>query len=122
MTALYRAIGSAEFALLVRNAFTEIPAGVSIEPVLYVTPERIHAEWVAREWMATDAGSGYVGYVTRLEVQSRFLARYPIRQTADGRPEYWIPVEHIGELNASIVGPIEVVAEFRPGTEERARS
>jgi hypothetical protein len=27
--------------------------------------------------------------------------------------EYWVPAEHVPELNRNIVGAIEVVAEFR---------
>jgi hypothetical protein len=30
--------------------------------------------------------------------------------------EYWIPAEDLAELNASIVGRIEVVAEYHRGT------
>jgi hypothetical protein len=30
--------------------------------------------------------------------------------------EYWIPAEAMDDFNRSIVGPIEVVAEFRPET------
>ena len=55
-----------------------------------------------------------MGYVTRFRVRGVFLARYPL-QTAGGRvhQENWIPAEHLDEFNRNIVGPIEVVAEFR---------
>jgi hypothetical protein len=41
------------------------------------------------------------------------LDRYPIHQVG-GRTilEYWIPAEDLAELNANIVGPIELVAEY----------
>ena len=47
-------------------------------------------------------------------MRSDFLARYPI-DTAGARrhPEYWIPAEEMDAFNEAIVGPIEMVAEFR---------
>jgi hypothetical protein len=43
-----------------------------------------------------------------------FLDRYEVHQVG-GKTilEYWIPAEDLPELNASIVGRIDVVAEFR---------
>ena len=53
--------------------------------------------------------------MTRFEVDSGFLARYPVQQ-AGGRTilELWVPAEELEEFNQHIVGPIEVVHEFRP--------
>ncbi len=54
------------------------------------------------------------GYVTRFEVDTEFLRRYPVRQ-AGGRTilELWVPAEELEEFNAHLVGEIEVVHEFR---------
>ena len=54
------------------------------------------------------------GYVTRFEVRRDFLANYDV-QDAGGRAhrEYWIPAEELDAFNAAIVGPIDVVREFR---------
>lgn len=53
------------------------------------------------------------GYVTRFEVRRSFLDHYQIHQ-AGGQSilEYWIPAEDLPALNASIVGQIELVAEY----------
>jgi hypothetical protein len=66
----------------------------------------------------TSPASG-TGYVTRFRVRSQLAARYPVRQ-AGGKTilELWIPAEDLDELNANIVGRIEVVHEFtrqKPG-------
>lgn len=47
-------------------------------------------------------------------VLKSFLDAYEVRE-AGGRAhrEYWIPAEAMAAFNAAIVGPIEVVAEFR---------
>jgi hypothetical protein len=43
-----------------------------------------------------------------------FVARYPIRIAGSRRhQELWVPAEDLEEFNRHIVGPIEVVAEFR---------
>ncbi|WP_371478525.1 hypothetical protein [Kitasatospora sp. NBC_00315] len=71
-----------------------------------------YAVRIARDWNVPASG---VGYVTRFEVETDFLARYPVRQ-AGGRTilELWVPAEELAEFNQHIVGPIEVVHEFRP--------
>ena len=47
-------------------------------------------------------------------VESEFLVRYPIQQAA-GKTilELWVPAEELDDFNAHLVGPIEVVHEFR---------
>lgn len=118
-TVLYRPIGATEYALLVRNGFSAFPPHLPHQPIVYPVADEAYAAQLAREWNATDAASGYVGYVTRFAVRSDFLARYPKRRTgAEAHDEYWIPAEHLPELNRNLVGPIEVIAEFRP-TEPR---
>lgn len=42
------------------------------------------------------------------------MARYPIRTVGASRhTEWWIPAEDLDALNDHIVGPIEVIHEFR---------
>jgi len=67
-----------------------------------------------RDWNVKQSGSGYV---TRFRVRQSFLDRYEIHQVG-GRTilEYWIPAEDLAELNANIVGLIEVVAEYHQDT------
>jgi len=55
-----------------------------------------------------------VGYVTRFEVRKSFMDRYEIhRGGGNDHAEWWIPAENLEELNANIVGLIEVVGENR---------
>jgi len=65
---------------------------------------------IARDWNVPASGSGYV---TRFRVLQSFLDGYEVHQ-AGGQTilEYWIPAEDLPELNANIVGTIELVAEF----------
>jgi len=113
-TVLYRPIGVAEHALLVRNGFRAWPPRLPDQPVFDPVTSEAYATRLAREWNARDAASGHVGFVTRFAVRSDFLARYPLRSVGGRDHEYWIPAEHLPELNRSLVGPIEVIAELRP--------
>ena len=71
-----------------------------------------YAAKIARDWNVPASGSGYV---TRFEVLTSFLSAFEV-QNAGGRAhqEYWIPAETLNAFNAAIVGPIEVITEFRP--------
>ena len=118
VTVLYRPIGAAEFALLVRNGFRAWPPRLPHQPIFYPVTNEGYAAEIARDWNAKDAASGYVGYVTRFAVRTAFLARYPLRTVGAKRhQEYWIPAEHLEELNRNLVGGIDVVGEYRPGEE-----
>ncbi|WP_419184093.1 hypothetical protein [Streptomyces caniscabiei] len=73
--------------------------------------DEAYAVKIARDWNVKHDGAGYV---TRFEVDTEFLRRYPVRQ-AGGRTilELWVPAEELEEFNAHLVGEIEVVHEFR---------
>jgi hypothetical protein len=69
-----------------------------------------YATRIARDWNVAASGSGYV---TRFEVRMSFLDSYDVRQVGgETILEYWIPAEDLPALNASIVGRIELVAEY----------
>jgi hypothetical protein len=126
ITVLYRPIGAAEYALILRSGFREFPPRLPQQPIFYPVTNEAYAAQIAREWNARDAASGYVGYVTRFAVRTTFLTRYPLRKVGGTiHTEYWIPAEHVPELNRNLIGPIEVLAEFRPtgggasGSDER---
>lgn len=81
------------------------------QPIFYPVLNEEYATKIARDWNVRASG---VGYVTRFEVDKAYLDNYDVQQ-AGGQTilEYWIPAEQLDEFNKHIVGPIEVVAEFR---------
>lgn len=113
-TVLWRPVGQAELELIEASGWRAFPPRLAHQPIFYPVANEEYAVQIARGWNTKDAASGYVGYVTRFRVRSDFLARYPL-QTAGARrhQEYWIPAEEMDAFNAALVGPIEVVAEFR---------
>ena len=68
-----------------------------------------YATKITRDWNVKHSGSGYV---TRFRVRQSFLDSYELHQVG-GRTilEYRIPAEDVAELNANIVGLIELVAD-----------
>ena len=104
---------AASDASLTPEAWRAFPPRLAHQPIYHPVANEAYAVQIARDWNTKDAASGYADYVPRFRVRSDYLARHPV-QTAGARThqEYWIPAEEMDELNAAIVGPIEVTAEF----------
>ncbi len=118
---LFRPVGEGELQLIRQRGFTTFPPRLSHQPIFYPVVQEEYAVQIARDWNTKDAASGYVGYVTRFAVKKEFLERYQVQRAGSSKHlEYWIPAEDLEEFNRNIIGPIEVVAEFRQGTHPRA--
>jgi hypothetical protein len=122
-TTLWRPTGPEELALVEASGWTAWPPRLPEQPIFYPVLNEDYAVRIARDWNVPACGRGYV---TRFEVDSDFVSRYPVRQ-AGGRTilELWVPAEELDEFNAHIVGRIEVVREFHaekpsPETVEKA--
>lgn len=73
-----------------------------------------YAIQIARDWNTKDGSSGFVGYVLRFRVSKEFLRKYEIHTVgSSAHQEYWIPAGDLADLNANIVGKIEVISEYR---------
>jgi hypothetical protein len=110
-TVLWRPTGPEEWELVRQSGWHAWPPRLPEQPIFYPVLDEEYAIKIARDWNAPHHG---VGYVTRFRVESEFLQRYPVQQ-AGGKTilELWVPAEELDEFNAHIVGPIEVVHEFR---------
>jgi len=108
---LWRPVGPTELRLIAEAGHRAFPPRLPEQPIFYPVLNEAYAVQIARDWNVKADGAGYV---TRFAVRRAFLAGYPVQQ-AGGRQhlEYWIPAEDLEAFNAAIVGPIEVVAEFR---------
>ncbi|MFD9129322.1 ADP-ribosylation/crystallin J1 [Kitasatospora sp. NPDC059571] len=117
-TTLWRPTGPTELALVEASGWRAWPPRLPEQPIFYPVLNEDYAVRIARDWNVPASGAGFV---TRFEVETAFLARYPVRQ-AGGETilELWVPAEELTEFNRHIVGRIEVVREFRaeaaPGT------
>ena len=111
---LFRPVGQAEFELIRTSGFSRFPPRLPQQPIFYPVFSQQYATQIARDWNTKDESSSFVGYVLRFKVRTDFLDDYQIHTvgTSDHR-EYWIPAADLEKFNASIVGAIEVIAEFR---------
>ncbi len=112
-TTLYRPTGKNELALIAETGFRAFPPRLPEQPIFYPVLTEEYAVQIARDWNAK-YNSDKIGYVTRFQVRTEFLAAYEI-QTVGGElyQEYWIPAEDLDKFNENIVGQIEVMAEFK---------
>jgi len=106
LVTLYRPCGPAEYELVAASGFTQWPPRLPIQPIFYPVTNEQYAHEV-NAWNIQQYGHGYV---TRFFVRKAFMDRYAI-ETVGGshNTEWWIPAEDLDELNANIVGLIEVL-------------
>jgi hypothetical protein len=109
-TTLWRPVGPLELDLIERSGMRAFPPRLADQPIFYPVTSEDYAVRIARDWNVPASGSGFV---TRFEVDTEFLARYPV-QEAGGRAltELWVPAEELEDFNAAIVGEIEVTLGF----------
>jgi ribA/ribD-fused uncharacterized protein len=109
-TTLFRPVGPGELELIKASGNREFPPRLPDQPIFYPVLNEEYARQIALDWNVPASGSGYV---TRFEVRSAFLERYPEKIVgASIHRELWIPAEDLAEMNRNIVGKIEVTAEF----------
>jgi hypothetical protein len=113
VTLLFRPVGAKELELIRASGFAAFPPRLPEQPIFYPVLNEEYATQIAREWNAKH-DEGRVGYVTCFYVKNEYLERHQV-QTVGGsvHQEYWIPAEELGEFNQNIVGPIEVIGEYR---------
>jgi hypothetical protein len=107
---LWRPAGPEELALVKASGWRKWPPRLAGQPIFYPVLNEEYATMIARDWNVRQSGAGYV---TRFQVRRPFLDNYEIHQVGGQTIlEYWIPAEDLDALNASLVGKIEVTAEF----------
>jgi hypothetical protein len=112
-----RPVGQKELDLIAETGYCAFPPRMASQPIFYAVLNEDYATQMARDWNTKDAGSGYVGYVTRFDVRADFAARYEPQQVGTRQHvEFWVPAEELDEFNANIVGLIEVIAEYSPSS------
>ena len=112
---LYRPVGRRELELIAESGFAAFPPRLPEQPIFYPVLNEEYATQIARDWNTNDAASGYVGYVTRFDVDADFLSRYEIQTVGRNglHEEYWIPADELPAFNEAIVGKVSVIATFQ---------
>jgi hypothetical protein len=110
---LYRPTGLRELKLVAASGWRAWPPRLPDQPIFYPVLTLDYARKIARDWNAMDEFSGFIGFVTRFEIEPEFAKRYPV-QVAGGRSheELWVPAEELEEFNRHILGQIHVIESF----------
>ncbi len=107
---LYRPTGPEELKLVEESGFRRWPPRLPEQPIFYPVTNEQYATEIASRWNVEESGSAFV---TRFEVKRPFMDRYEIHTVgASHHTEWWVPAEHLEELNANIVGKIDVIARL----------
>jgi hypothetical protein len=111
-TILYRPVGANELRLIAESGYSTFPPRLPGQPIFYPVLNEQYATQIARDWNAKNS-QAQVGYVTRFAVRTSYLSQFTIQKVGGAlHLEYWIPAEKLEEFNQSILGKIEVIAEF----------
>jgi hypothetical protein len=118
-TILFRPVGKEEFVKIREAKFKAFPPRLPEQPIFYPILNYDYAVKIARDWNTKDEKSGFVGYVTRFKVRSKYLKKYQVKTVGgSNHQEYWIPAENLNEFNDNIVGDIEVIEKFSQSDEQ----
>lgn len=107
---LYRPPGPEELELVKASGYREWPPRLPEQPIFYPVTNEEYTIQIAREWNVPSSGRGFV---TKFMVNAAFMSQFPIEKVGGSQhTEWWVPAERLEELNANIVGRIEVIHEF----------
>ncbi len=110
---LFRPVGQAELDLIADSGYFSFPPRLPEQPIFYPVLNEKYASEIAERWNTMDKFSGYRGYVTKFEIDDDFIKHYAVQTVGAGyHQELWIPAEDLADLNAHIIGQIEVIKSF----------
>jgi hypothetical protein len=109
---LFRPVGPLELQLIAESGWRVFPPRLPDQPIFYPVMNFEYAEEIARDWNA-NYGS-HAGFVTRFDVDTAFVTRYPIQIAGSERihQELWVPADELETFNTYILGRIEVVSSY----------
>ncbi|MBQ1255306.1 MAG: hypothetical protein IKV50_00465 [Clostridia bacterium] len=107
---LYRPVGQAEKELIEASGYTKYPPRLDWQPIFYPVLNQRYAEEIGGKWNTKDPDSGYVGYITRFEIDNDYISAFPVQTVgASYHQELWIPAEELETFNSHIIGKIEII-------------
>lgn len=113
-TTLYRPVGQPELDLIEASGWRRFPARLDWQPIFYPVLSESYATRIASEWNTRYAANGSVGYVTRFDVETRYVRQFePHSVGGQDLVELWVRADELDDFNDHIVGMITVIAEYR---------
>ena len=110
---LFRPIGEKEKVLIEAADFMKFPPRLPEQPIFYPVCNYEYAYEIAEKWNKYDLASGLHGYVTKFEIDDRYISKFEAHIVGSGcHEEYWIPAVELENFNNHIIGKIIIVAEI----------
>jgi hypothetical protein len=110
---LYRPVGKGELVLIQELNFEAFPPRLEWQPIFYPVLNQAYAEKIALDWNTVDEFSGFVGIVTKFDVNAEYTAAFQVENVgAKNHNELWIPAAQMNAFNNNIIGKIEVIKVF----------
>jgi hypothetical protein len=108
---VYRPVGHKELELICDSGLREFPPRLPDQPIFYPVLNAGYAKEIAQGW--NTKSDTRAGYITRFNVDNDYSQRF-LKQTVGSKKheEWWVPAEELSELNANIVGHIDVIAAY----------
>ena len=113
---LYRPVGDREFGHIRDSGWRLFPPRFDGYPLFCALLDENYATESARDWTTKN---GARVHVLRFDVGQEFISGCHIRPAESSNyRQYLIPSTELADLNAHLIGPIEVIASFGQASEE----
>ena len=110
---LYRPIGLKELELILAAEGRGFPPRLTAQPIFYPVLNEPYAVQIARDWNPPDEASGFAGFVTEFDIETKFVERFPVQTVgATSHQELWISAERLQEFNEHLRSTIRVTQAF----------
>ncbi|HTA92719.1 MAG TPA: hypothetical protein VK745_24240 [Polyangiaceae bacterium] len=108
---LFRPVGLEELRLIYEADLKGFPPRLPDQPIFYSVLNQPYASKIAKEWN-TKTGSK-AGFVTRFEVEDRYLTRFERRIVGSQQhEELWVPADELLTFNEHITGAVQVLEAY----------
>ena len=96
--------------LIKASNWQEFPPRLPEQPIFYPVLTYEYADLIITNWNINEEFSGYVGYITKFEVDLEYIVKFKV-EIAGGPQlqELWVPSEELTEFNKHIVTKIKIV-------------
>jgi hypothetical protein len=108
---LYRPVGLGEAVRILDAGSLGFPPRRPEQPIFYPVLNREYAEQIAQRWNASNASTGYAGFVTQFLLDRTYAAQFTPHVVGSAiHSEYWVPAEQLAEFNEHLLGSIVFVS------------
>ncbi len=112
-TTLFRPVGLIELGLIFDSEMKAFPPRLPEQPIFYPVLNQAYARQIAKDWNAPSAESGFAGFVTKFDLPSDYVAKFPIKTVGGSvHQELWVAADQLVDFNSHIIAGVYVVEAY----------